>query len=821
MAEAVRQQLETQVEELHDLRKRGIFSQGEVRQIVRRRRAFEYALRRRTTRKGDLLGYIQYELRVEALRRKRKVLLRMHKKNTPSEYSIVRRIHFLFQRALQKFKGDPALWAGYFDFCQRTGANRLLGRAYARAIQYHPLREEMWIAAAKWEFECNSNMRAARVLMQRALRVLPESPVLWTEYLRLELLYWEKMRLRARLLGVELKDETSEAQRQAIAEGEALALQEAEAVRRQQIEEAEAGGYYHSVVYNDALPGGDRSDSATSSSEDEEEEGEGDGFVAAATAGPGGSLSVNVPRLPQEKKSAETEAGAGARAGKGGGGVVAEQGDEFMAGRIPILVCRQGMSALESSDPDAAERFLNVLRLFPGTQAIRAALFETLPATPAGLSLHAREPLVNIGPEEEMEMAAAQVKAANTITTSSPYHHQQQQKVVELVKLCSERYAVALRQNPSVDLAARGAVFLLEQARRLCGDNDQLALAHPDATMAQARGIVLVANLAVGHCQRAEAAGLASDELREAWIDALRLNLSATVTTADTAAAADAAAATAAEKVSTVADSIAADSSNPRVWRARLACLADTGANAVVMDQAYARALSHCQLVGSAPKDAADIEELWDARIDYAMARCDADAQTAREVVFAEALAAACAPASAGTPASMLASRESRIQALALRSIRAAAVATSAGGGGVGGGVGGSGGTYVRGFKNSTSTSTGGGNGVRGVRRAVERLRAQLIPLGPDVILAVVGAETCRLPVDTTRVVQLFESALSSDGAYAATSVELWLAYCRFAAQHQDGGRARDLYWRAVGALDRTQEFVARHKSQVLGHAHC
>lgn len=63
----------------------------------------------------------------------------MTKKNTASEYSIVRRLHFLFQRALQKFKGDIQLWAAYFSFCEKSGSTKLLGKAFARAIQYHPL----------------------------------------------------------------------------------------------------------------------------------------------------------------------------------------------------------------------------------------------------------------------------------------------------------------------------------------------------------------------------------------------------------------------------------------------------------------------------------------------------------------------------------------------------------------------------------------------------------------------------------------------------------------------------------------------------------
>lgn len=78
MAEAVRQHLESQVAELEDLRRRGIFSAEEIkyvwdvrgraeadcsRRIVRKRRAFEYALRRRSPQKSDFLRYIEVTLR--------------------------------------------------------------------------------------------------------------------------------------------------------------------------------------------------------------------------------------------------------------------------------------------------------------------------------------------------------------------------------------------------------------------------------------------------------------------------------------------------------------------------------------------------------------------------------------------------------------------------------------------------------------------------------------------------------------------------------------------------------------------------------------
>ncbi|CAO3631865.1 unnamed protein product [Mucor hiemalis] len=61
--------------------------------------------------------------------------------------------------------------------------------------------------AATWEYEHNSNVAAARVLLQRALRLMPENEQLWHEYFRLELIYIEKIKLRRRVLGIDQKSQ--------------------------------------------------------------------------------------------------------------------------------------------------------------------------------------------------------------------------------------------------------------------------------------------------------------------------------------------------------------------------------------------------------------------------------------------------------------------------------------------------------------------------------------------------------------------------------------------------------------------------------------
>eukprot|EP00128_Syssomonas_multiformis_P009774 Colp12_sorted_trinity150504_noHs@5056 len=200
MAEAVNLLLEEMIPEFEDWEKRGLFTKQEIKQIIKKRTYFEYCVRRRQPSKLDFLRYIQYELNLDALRRKRKERLNQNRKNYASEYALVRRLHFIFSRALKKFKGDVKLWLQYIEFCKRSESSKLLSKTFAAALQYHPLNAGLWILAAKWEYDTNANIKAARVLIQRGIRLIPENRKLWHEYHKLELLYLEKIQKRRELL---------------------------------------------------------------------------------------------------------------------------------------------------------------------------------------------------------------------------------------------------------------------------------------------------------------------------------------------------------------------------------------------------------------------------------------------------------------------------------------------------------------------------------------------------------------------------------------------------------------------------------------------
>ncbi|OQS02563.1 delta-1-pyrroline-5-carboxylate dehydrogenase 12A1, mitochondrial-like [Thraustotheca clavata] len=202
MADQVNYIMEKMIPELEDLQELQIFTKDEIRQIVQKRRDFEYTMKRQPLRKVDCLRYIEYELNLDALRRQRKKRMGL-KKTTLSDHAPITRVHNIFERALMKHKGDIDLWLQHIAFCKNNGSRKLMSKLFTSALQMHPRNEAIWIEAASWEFTSNLNIDSARVLMQRSIRINPHSQRLWTEYFRLEFLYVQKLRVRREVLGLD------------------------------------------------------------------------------------------------------------------------------------------------------------------------------------------------------------------------------------------------------------------------------------------------------------------------------------------------------------------------------------------------------------------------------------------------------------------------------------------------------------------------------------------------------------------------------------------------------------------------------------------
>ena len=201
MADAVQQILERLIPDLSDLQEKGVFSPSEIKSIVSHRREHEYALHRRLPEEVAFVRAIEYELNLEALRRRRKAALNLTR-TAASDHGGIRRVHFLFERAIRRFRADPRWWIQWVDFGMRTGALRAVDRVVGRALMLHPRSESLWILAAEWQFDRLAHFATARSLMTRAVRINRTSKPLWLAFFRMECVYVLRMRGRRLLLGL-------------------------------------------------------------------------------------------------------------------------------------------------------------------------------------------------------------------------------------------------------------------------------------------------------------------------------------------------------------------------------------------------------------------------------------------------------------------------------------------------------------------------------------------------------------------------------------------------------------------------------------------
>ena len=208
--------MEQMVPELEDMVARAYFTGAEARAIAARRQAFEYKLKRKAPLLADFLAYIAYEADLDELRAARRARAaeagHAGAAGPPglADRAGQRRIHFIYARAVRKWRGDLSLWRAWLGHCAATGAARRGSRVAAAALALHPREPALWAAAAEWEFGGGAartrarggggNPAAARALLQRGLRANPDCDELWGDYLRLELAYAATLRARRAVL---------------------------------------------------------------------------------------------------------------------------------------------------------------------------------------------------------------------------------------------------------------------------------------------------------------------------------------------------------------------------------------------------------------------------------------------------------------------------------------------------------------------------------------------------------------------------------------------------------------------------------------------
>ncbi|KAL8711099.1 MAG: hypothetical protein Q9220_004480 [cf. Caloplaca sp. 1 TL-2023] len=170
----------------------------EIHSIAKKRSGFEHKLNARGSTVSDYARYAEYEMNLDTLRQTRAKRLGIKSKS----YLGQRRVFFILDRATRKFHGDAALWLQYLTFARKQKANKKIAQIITDMLRLHPTSPELWIYAAQYALDEMGDVTEARAHMQRGLRFCNRSKHLWSECLKLEMMYIAKISARRRILGL-------------------------------------------------------------------------------------------------------------------------------------------------------------------------------------------------------------------------------------------------------------------------------------------------------------------------------------------------------------------------------------------------------------------------------------------------------------------------------------------------------------------------------------------------------------------------------------------------------------------------------------------
>ncbi|CEP63689.1 snoRNA-binding rRNA-processing protein UTP6 LALA0_S09e00298g [Lachancea lanzarotensis] len=206
MSSKARYYLEQAIPEIDDLVDKGLFTKKEVSSIMKKRTDFEHRLNSRGSRIEDYEKYIEFELNVEKLRRKRvQRILEGSKSNSISDWSIPQRVQFIFQRGCNKFPKELKFWSLYLNYLKTQGhktSYRRIHSVYSQLLKLHPTNIDIWVSCAKYEYETHANFKSCRTVFQTGLRFNPDSATLWYEYVKFELNFITKLINRRKVMGL-------------------------------------------------------------------------------------------------------------------------------------------------------------------------------------------------------------------------------------------------------------------------------------------------------------------------------------------------------------------------------------------------------------------------------------------------------------------------------------------------------------------------------------------------------------------------------------------------------------------------------------------
>lgn len=148
----------------------------EIRSITHKRRQFESALVRRHALSEDFHKYLDYEEDLYKL-----LLMRLRRAQATSEiprsdvhkmqHDSTRHMISIFERAIKRLRHDFSLWQRYMLWAKQRKMRGAISRISARALSFFPNNANLWLSVADHELNANLNPTTARALLQRGLRL--------------------------------------------------------------------------------------------------------------------------------------------------------------------------------------------------------------------------------------------------------------------------------------------------------------------------------------------------------------------------------------------------------------------------------------------------------------------------------------------------------------------------------------------------------------------------------------------------------------------------------------------------------------------------
>ncbi|KAK7954056.1 hypothetical protein PG996_014942 [Apiospora saccharicola] len=197
VADKARYYLEQSVPQLRDFEAKNIFSQAEIRNLVRKREDFEHRVLSPGCKPVDYLAYVAWERSLEKLRAKRCARLRISQSTSHAGEG---RVFGILERSIARHPGSLELWKEYLTFAKDVKATKRWRRVITRALRMHPAKSELWVLAGKRAAD-NNDMSAARNFFMRGARFCTKDSMVWIEYARCEMEWLDKMESRNKKKG--------------------------------------------------------------------------------------------------------------------------------------------------------------------------------------------------------------------------------------------------------------------------------------------------------------------------------------------------------------------------------------------------------------------------------------------------------------------------------------------------------------------------------------------------------------------------------------------------------------------------------------------